>query len=120
MAIEYENGTEFNEGLAKYVEYRLFQVLENRPRGTRAAGHGQGPLDLAEDLRLAEDHGIEAHGDAKQVPRSCQILEGIQAWLQLAERHIALRRQERPEPLRLGVSVALRGFLGLEDRFHER
>ncbi len=25
-----------------------------------------------------------------------------------------------PEPLRLGVSVALRGVLGLEDRFHER
>ncbi len=29
-AIEYEDGTEFNEGLAKYVEYRLFQVLQER------------------------------------------------------------------------------------------
>ena len=32
-AIEYEDGTEFNEGLAKYVEYRLCQVLEGRAPG---------------------------------------------------------------------------------------
>ena len=29
-AIRYEDGTEFNEGLAKYVEYRLLQTLEGR------------------------------------------------------------------------------------------
>lgn len=29
-AIRYEDGTEFNEGLAKYVEYRLTQTLEGR------------------------------------------------------------------------------------------
>jgi len=29
-AIEYEDGVEFGEGLAKYTEYRLFQVLEGR------------------------------------------------------------------------------------------
>ncbi|MFI5179799.1 MAG: hypothetical protein ACHQPI_00200 [Thermoanaerobaculia bacterium] len=29
-AIEYENGIEFGEGLAKYVEYRLFESLEGR------------------------------------------------------------------------------------------
>lgn len=32
-AIQYEDGTEFNEGLAKYVEYRLLQVLEGRTPG---------------------------------------------------------------------------------------
>jgi len=32
-AIQYEDGTEFNEGLAKYVEYRLFQVLQERDAG---------------------------------------------------------------------------------------
>lgn len=32
-AIEYEDGTEFNEGLAKYIEYRLFNVLEGREAG---------------------------------------------------------------------------------------
>ena len=29
-AIEYEDGTEYEEGLATYTEYRLFQVLERR------------------------------------------------------------------------------------------
>ena len=29
----YEDGTEFNEGLAKYIEYRLLQVLEGRDPG---------------------------------------------------------------------------------------
>lgn len=29
-AIEYENGVEFGEGLAKYTEYRLFESLEGR------------------------------------------------------------------------------------------
>jgi len=32
-AIQYEDGTEFNEGLAKYAEYRLFQVLEGHTAG---------------------------------------------------------------------------------------
>lgn len=59
-AIEYEDGTEFNEGLAKYTEYRLFQVLEGR---TPAAGltvtqgfHGYGDLsreraDLVREMK---------------------------------------------------------------------
>lgn len=32
-AIQYEDGIEFKEGLAKYTEYRLFQVLEGRTPG---------------------------------------------------------------------------------------
>jgi hypothetical protein len=32
-ALEYEDGAEFKEGLAKYTEYRLFQVLEGRSPG---------------------------------------------------------------------------------------
>jgi len=36
-AVEYEDGGEFTEGLAKYVEYRLFQVLEGRPSGPAMA-----------------------------------------------------------------------------------
>lgn len=40
-AIQYEDGTEFNEGLAKYTEFRLFQALEGRtpsPDLVRAQG----------------------------------------------------------------------------------
>jgi len=32
-AVEYEDGVEFTEGLAKYAEYRLFQVLEGQRPG---------------------------------------------------------------------------------------
>ena len=32
-AVEYEDGCEFNEGLAKYTEYRLFQALEGKAPG---------------------------------------------------------------------------------------
>ncbi len=40
-AVEYEDGVEFGEGLAKYTEYRLFQVLEGRAPGP-ALGWAQG------------------------------------------------------------------------------
>jgi len=33
-AVQYEDGVEFTEGLAKYTEYRLFQVLEGRQPGS--------------------------------------------------------------------------------------
>ena len=36
-AVEYEDGIEFKEGLAKYTEYRLFQVLEGRSPGAAMA-----------------------------------------------------------------------------------
>jgi hypothetical protein len=36
-AVEYEDGIEFKEGLAKYTEYRLFQVLEGRSPGPAMA-----------------------------------------------------------------------------------
>ncbi len=48
-AAEYEDGVEYKEGLAKYAEYRLFQVLEGRKPGpalTWARGFG-GYDDLA-------------------------------------------------------------------------
>ncbi len=37
QALEYENGVEFSEGLAKYAEYRLFQVLARRKPGPAMA-----------------------------------------------------------------------------------
>jgi len=57
VVIAYEDGTEFNEGLAKYVEYRLFQVLQNRtpnPRMFTAQGfRGYADLDVERE-RLIE------------------------------------------------------------------
>ncbi len=36
-AVEYEDGTEYNEGLATYTQYRLYQVLEGRQPGPAMA-----------------------------------------------------------------------------------
>ena len=52
-AIAYEDGVEFFEGLARYTEYRLFQVLEGRPAppGLRTAQGFAGFSELSERRR---------------------------------------------------------------------
>ena len=45
----------------------LQQVLELAGDGPGGARHGKGLLDLAENLRLADDHGIEAGGHAEEM-----------------------------------------------------
>jgi hypothetical protein len=55
---EYEDGTEFNEGLAKYTEYRLFQVLEGMRPGP-AISLAQGFAGYA-DLAPQRERLIEA------------------------------------------------------------
>jgi hypothetical protein len=56
-ALEYEDGTEFTEGLAKYTEYRLFQVLEGRRPGP-AMSWAQGFVGYA-DLAPQRERLIE-------------------------------------------------------------
>lgn len=57
-AVEYEDGTEYNEGLATYTQYRLYQVLEGRSPGPAMAwvqgfaGYG--------DLAPQREHLIES------------------------------------------------------------
>ena len=57
-AVEYEDGCEFNEGLAKYTEYRLFQVLEGRTPAT-AMSWAQGFAGYR-DLAPRRDELIES------------------------------------------------------------
>ena len=56
-AVEYEDGTEFTEGLATYTEYRLFQVLEGRHPGP-AMSWAQGFVGYA-DLAPQRERLIE-------------------------------------------------------------
>jgi hypothetical protein len=57
-AVQYEDGIEFAEGLAKYTEYRLFQVLEGRrpaPGLARAQGfHGYADLSAEREELLRQ------------------------------------------------------------------
>ena len=57
-AVEYEDGCEFNEGLAKYTEYRLFQILEGRTPGA-AMWWAQGFAGYA-DLAPRREHLLES------------------------------------------------------------
>ncbi len=65
-AIDYEDGTEFNEGLAKYVEYRLLQVLEGRtpnPQLYLAQGFRGFPDLSAERERLIDQAVANLRGE---------------------------------------------------------
>ncbi len=66
-SIAYEDGTEFNEGLAKYVEFRLLQELGNYSEvdGLKWAQGYHGLEDLsAERLRLVQSMRRFMRGDA--------------------------------------------------------
>ncbi len=65
-AIQYEDGTELNEGLAKYVEWRLSEALEGRTPGAGMAWvsgfSGYGDLGFVRQ-RLAEDMRASLAGE---------------------------------------------------------
>ena len=52
---------------------RLQQVLELAGDCSGGARRGEGFFDLAENLRLADDHGVEAGGDAEEMTNSLLI-----------------------------------------------
>lgn len=60
-ALQYEDGVEFSEGLAKYTEYRLFTVLEGR-------AHGAG-LDHAQGFHGYHDLSTERRSLLRQMQR---------------------------------------------------
>ncbi len=62
-AVEYEDGIEFSEGLAKYTEYRLWQVLEGRTPGAE----------------LARAQGFAGYADL--APRRRELLQQMRAML---------------------------------------
>src|ERR1019366_5418544 len=51
----------------------LQQVFELPADGARGTRDGEGLLDLAQNLRLADDHGVEAGGYAEEVADGCLI-----------------------------------------------
>lgn len=66
-AIDYEDGTEYNEGLAKYIEYRLCSVLEGRKAGPAMKWvqgfHGYHDLSFARE-RLIDQMVEHMRGEA--------------------------------------------------------
>jgi len=61
----------------------LEKLVEQCPERTGGLGDANRLFHLAEDLRLADHHGIEARGDAKRVPNRFALWEGIEVGLEL-------------------------------------
>ena len=59
-------------------EGALEQAFEGAGDGTDLAGDGVGLLDLAEDLGLADDHGVERAGDAEEVADGVALAELVE------------------------------------------
>ncbi len=59
------------------VEGVLEQPAQRPPDGTRAAGGAEGVLDLAEDLRLAEDQRIQAARHAQDVAHALVVFMDV-------------------------------------------
>ena len=53
----------------------------SRSDGADFAGDGVGLLDLAEDLRLADDHGVERAGDAEEMADGLALAEFVEVRL---------------------------------------
>ena len=71
----------FVADLLGYGEGALEEGFERGADGADLAGDGVGLLDLAEDLGLAYDHGIERAGYAEEVPDGFALAEFVEVGL---------------------------------------
>ena len=62
-------------------EGALEERLEGGGDGADFAGDGVGVFDLAEDLRLADDHGVERGGDAEEMADGFALAELVEVGL---------------------------------------
>ena len=74
--------------------------LSSARRAARLLRRAVGILELAEDLRLAEDHRIEPGGDGIRVPHGIRVLDAVQA---ICERPVAARLGDEPVGERHGA-----------------
>ena len=90
------------------------QLVEDDGRAAAVAGLLVGGLELGDDLRLADDHRVEARGDAEQVRDGAVAGVAVQRRLQLAgatpacrarcsQRRLARRQRVAPVQVQLGA-----------------
>jgi len=68
------------------VKGALEQCVERAGDGADLAGDGVGLFDLAEDLRLADDHGIERTGDAEEMADGLTLVKLVEVRLEIGGR----------------------------------
>ena len=75
--------------------------------GAYLPGDGVGLFDLAEDLRLADDHAVERTGDAEEVADGFALAEFVEVGLDVVWRDGEVFVKEAEE---VGFGLGLRGF----------
>ena len=90
------------------------QPVEDHGRAAAVAGHLVGGLELGDDLRLADDHAVEARGDAEEMRDGAVAGVAVERRLQLArldagvprqvlQRRLARRERVAPVQVQLGA-----------------
>ena len=82
----------------------LKQAIQRAAEGAGIARAGPGLLHLAEDLRFAQHHRIEASGHPEQVPHGVAIAMPVQIGMQVVA---AVRMDGQPFGQRLAIVVGL-------------
>src|SRR5882724_10999960 len=76
-----------DSGVAAYLlrhrERALEEFVEERSECAGGLGDAGRLLHLAQDLRFADHHGVEAGGDAERVPHGFAMREGVEIGLEL-------------------------------------
>ena len=76
--------------------------MDDRPGSPRLLGRLVGAANLAEDLGLARNEGVEARSHAEEVQGGRLVAQGVEGRRDLALRHV-------PERGELGEGAGLRG-----------
>ena len=73
------------------------KAVEDQPGRLELGGVAVSGLDLAEDLRLAEDHRIQARCDPEQMPDGILALVIIQVLVDFVRRYLVVLGNEPPQ-----------------------
>ena len=85
-------------GALRRGDRAVAQAVQHRAEAARLLGRLVGVLHLAEDLRLAEHHRVEAGRHAERVPHRRLALEPVEVLLDLLRVARVVAREERRPP----------------------
>ena len=103
--------------LLRHRKGALEQLVEQRSERAGGFGDASRLFHLAQDLRLADHHGIEARGDAERVPHGFGLRKRIEIGFQLPRLDAVIAREPLERRLRLAQrAVKLGAIAGGENR----
>ena len=67
----------------------LKQLMQGAAKSARLLGRAHGVFELTQDLRFAQDHGVQTCGNTKCMACGGFVLQGVDVALQLMAAHAA-------------------------------